>query len=84
MSASIMPFMAMQPSRRTSSGWLEISCGAQHDALAVEVDVRSELVDAVGGLSENEVAEANSSVPSLSSAEHAVLDHLGVGRAGRL
>ncbi len=25
-SASTMPFMQMQPSRRTSSGWLEISC----------------------------------------------------------
>ena len=26
-STSTMPFMPMQPSRRTSSGWLEISCG---------------------------------------------------------
>ncbi len=25
-SASIMPFMPMQPSRRTSSGWFDISC----------------------------------------------------------
>ena len=27
MSASISPFIAMQPSRRISSGWLLISCG---------------------------------------------------------
>jgi hypothetical protein len=62
MSASIMPFIAMMPRRRISSGWLLISCGRSTmrsrnwSRLAVSSSAAS-------GLSERAVAEALCSLP---------------------
>ena len=65
MSASTNPFMAMQPSRRMTSGWFEIVLRAQDDLLAVAVDVLVEPLLAAGE-TENAVAEAMRSLPESS------------------
>ncbi len=66
MSASISPFMAMQPRRRISSGWLEISCG-RRISLPRNWSIRWFRSAAASGLSDRAVAEATVSLPDSSS-----------------
>ena len=79
MSASIMPFMAITPSRRMISGWLEISCGSQHDAITVAGHVGIHLGQHVRAERERG-RRRRRHLARLQQADHAVLNDFGIRR----